>query len=208
MNSHHTNTAATEFREFQNGPIYWSPAGGAHPVVNHFFAAWQRNGWEAGVLGYPTTDEIVNPDGVGRRQEFQGGSIYWRLNEAYYVTGAIRDKWGQNGWEQGWLGYPVSDEIKLPDGQGRMNRFEHGVIYWHPTYGAWPVTGSILDSWQFSGYETGPMGYPSSDQYDNNGAPEQIFQNHVVTVEREDAQPQLPAGAAMRNAGQIEFSQW
>ncbi|MGW0252597.1 LGFP repeat-containing protein [Nocardia goodfellowii] len=58
---------------FQNGPIYWSLAGGAHPVVNHFFAAWQRNGWEGGVLGYPTSDEIVNPDPVaptGRRQTF------------------------------------------------------------------------------------------------------------------------------------------
>ena len=35
---------------FQNGPIYWSSASGAHPVANHFFAAWQRNGWEGGVL--------------------------------------------------------------------------------------------------------------------------------------------------------------
>jgi uncharacterized protein with LGFP repeats len=38
---------------FWNGPIYWSPASGAHPVANHFFAAWQRNGWEGGVLKYP-----------------------------------------------------------------------------------------------------------------------------------------------------------
>ncbi|MFI8977478.1 LGFP repeat-containing protein [Nocardia asteroides] len=77
---------------FTNGPIYWAPWAGAHPVVNHFFAAWQRQGWEGGVLGYPTTDEIVNPDGVGRRQEFDGGAIYWRLNEAYAIGGAIRDK--------------------------------------------------------------------------------------------------------------------
>ena len=89
---------------FQNGPIYWHPDAGAHPVVNHFFAAWQRNGWEAGVLGYPTSDELVNPDNVGRRQYFQGGTIYWKLNEAYFVGGAIRDKWGETGWETGYLG--------------------------------------------------------------------------------------------------------
>ena len=47
--------------EFQNGPIYWSPQGGAHPVVNHFLAAWARSGYENGI-GYPTTDEIVNPE--------------------------------------------------------------------------------------------------------------------------------------------------
>lgn len=82
---------------FINGPIFWSPWGGAHPVVNHFYAAWQRNGWEGGPLGYPTSDEIVNSDGVGRRQYFDGGTIYWKLNEAYYVAGAIRDKWGETG---------------------------------------------------------------------------------------------------------------
>ncbi|TSD99812.1 hypothetical protein FOS14_11245 [Skermania sp. ID1734] len=168
---------------FQNGPIYWSASSGAHPVVNHFFACWQRNGWEAGVLGYPTTDEIVNPDPVapiGRRQVFQGGTIYWKLNEAYYVTGSIRDKWGQTGWEQGFLGYPMSDEIKLPDGQGRMNRFEHGVIYWAPWTGAHPVSGGILDRWAASGYERGSYGYPIADQTSAGGI--EVRQNFEFAV--------------------------
>ncbi|MGB3675908.1 MAG: hypothetical protein WA988_15865, partial [Candidatus Nanopelagicales bacterium] len=161
---------------FNNGPIYWSPSGGAHPVVNHFFAAWQRNGWESGKLGYPTSDEIVNGDGVGRRQLFQGGTVYWKLNEAYYVTGAIRDRWGQLGSEAGWLGYPLSDETRLPDGTGYMNRFEHGVIYWHPSYGARPVGGGLLDKWTLSGYERGPYGYPVSDQRPRGSSFDQDFE--------------------------------
>ena len=168
---------------FQNGPIYWSPQGGAHPVVNHFFACWQRNGWEAGPLGYPTSDEIVNPDQfapIGRRQYFQGGTIYWKLNEAYYVTGAIRDKWGENGWEQGRLGYPTSDEIKLPDGQGRMNRFDNGVIYWSPSTGAHPVYGSILDQWARAGYERSRFGYPTGDPNEGPLATEQQFQGDKI----------------------------
>ncbi|MBY4109211.1 hypothetical protein HQO82_04245 [Rhodococcus fascians] len=171
---------------FQNGPIYWSAAGGAHPVVNHFFAAWQRNGWEGGVLKYPTSDEIVNPDGVGRRQEFQGGTIQWRLNEAYFVGGAIRDKWWSTGAETNGslLGYPTSDEILLPDGQGRMNRFERGVIYWHGSTGAHPVVPSILDKWASSGYERGTYGYPSADQLstDQNVTVQQQFQRGAITV--------------------------
>ncbi|TSD99843.1 hypothetical protein FOS14_10700 [Skermania sp. ID1734] len=174
---------------FQNGPIYWSASSGAHPVVNHFFACWQRNGWEAGVLGYPTTDEIVNPDPVapiGRRQVFQGGTIYWKLNEAYYVAGAIRDKWGQTGWEQGFLGYPMSDEIKLPDGRGRMNRFEkgNGVIYWSPTTGAWPVIGPILEKWAAAGYERSSFGYPIGDQVSRDGdvTVEQNFEHGTITA--------------------------
>ena len=98
--------------EFLNGPIYWSPQGGAHPVVNRFLAAWQRHGYENSYIGYPTTDEIVNPDGVGRRQHFTGSTIYWHLNEAYSVGGAIADKWHTLGAERadGLLGYPISDE--------------------------------------------------------------------------------------------------
>ncbi|MFI6173743.1 hypothetical protein ACIBCN_43700 [Nocardia sp. NPDC051052] len=169
---------------FQNGPIYWSPDGGAHPVANHFFAAWQRNGWEGGVLGYPTSDEIINPDNVGRRQYFQGGTIYWKLNEAYYIAGAIRDKWGETGWEGGWLGYPTSDETALPDGQGRMNRFERGVVYWHSTTGAQPVTGRILDAWAASGYERGQYRYPVAAQTspDNGVSVEQRFQGGTITA--------------------------
>lgn len=133
---------------FANGPIYWSPQGGAHPVVNHFFAAWQRQGWEGGVLGYPTTDEIVNPDGIGRRQEFEHAAIYWRLNEAYAVGGAIRDYWNTLGAEQGALGYPTTDEIATggdESGYGQvMNRFEMGSLYYDFTtsrvrYGRWII---------------------------------------------------------------------
>jgi uncharacterized protein with LGFP repeats len=118
---------------FQNGPIYWSPWGGAHPVVNHFFASWQRSGWEAGVLGYPTTDEIPSAN-AGRRQEFDHGTILWHFNEAYYVSGAIRDRWNQLGAEAGSFGYPLSDEIDTPPeltAHGtRMNRFEGGIVFW------------------------------------------------------------------------------
>ncbi|MFP1625069.1 hypothetical protein ACLB9X_07645 [Streptomyces sp. 5K101] len=41
----------------------------------------------------PRIADIVILDNIGRRQYFQGDTVYWRLNEAYYVTGVIRDKW-------------------------------------------------------------------------------------------------------------------
>ncbi|MBS3695692.1 phospholipase A2 [Rhodococcus qingshengii] len=170
---------------FQNGPIYWSAASGAHPVANHFFAAWQRNGWEAGPLKYPTTDEIVNSDGLGRRQEFQGGTVYWKLNEAYFVGGAIRDKWNGLGAEgdDGLLGYPTSDETILPDGQGRMNHFERGVVYWNPTTGAHEIGGLIQGLWSLSGYETGQYGYPSSGEHLNTaGDVVQNFQTGQINL--------------------------
>ncbi|MGX1599061.1 LGFP repeat-containing protein [Dietzia maris] len=163
--------------EFQNGPIYWSPQGGAHPVVNHFLAAWARHQYENGYIGYPTTDEILNPDGIGRRQHFTGSTIYWRLNEAYSVGGAIAEKWHTLGAERGLLGYPISDERKLPDGVGRMNRFERGVIYWHPTTGAHQILGSVLDQWSTAGFELSRYGYPVEDPEGDAVAASQQFQH-------------------------------
>lgn len=81
--------------QFLNGPIYWSPQGGAHPVVNSFLNRWGIHQYEAGWLKYPTTDEIVLPDG-GRRQEFEFGAIYVAFQNAVgsaIRNGAVRDKW-------------------------------------------------------------------------------------------------------------------
>lgn len=177
-----------KFNTFQNGPIYWSAAGGAHPVVNSILNRWGVHGYEMGWLGYPTTDEIVHADGVGRRQEFQNGAIYVAFQNAVssaIKNGPIRDKWNTVGAETpgSLLGYPTNDEVGLPDGQGRMARFERGVIYWHPNTGAHAVIGEILAQWTAQGYETGPAGYPLEDQRQIS-APgvtpvgfEQMFQN-------------------------------
>ncbi|WP_107486566.1 hypothetical protein [Streptomyces sp. MUSC 14] len=36
---------------------------------------WRAIGWEAGKLGYPVDDELTNPDGQGKRQQFEGGTV-------------------------------------------------------------------------------------------------------------------------------------
>jgi hypothetical protein len=73
-------------------------------------------GAEASILGYPRTDESGTPDGVGRFNHFQGGSIYWTPGtSAHEVHGLIRDLWSSLGWETNpQLGYPISDEL-IPD---------------------------------------------------------------------------------------------
>ncbi|WP_232320533.1 LGFP repeat-containing protein [Rhodococcus sp. WMMA185] len=166
---------------FQNGPIYWSPATGAHPVVNHFYHSWASHGWEGGFLGYPKTDEIVLNG--GRLQDFEGATIYWSpLTGAHPVGGAIRDKWAETGWENGPLGYPTSDEKLLPDGVGRMNSFQYGVIYWSPTTGAHPVVGDVLFWWALQGYEQSSYGYPVGDGYTVRDRAAQDFQNGTIGV--------------------------
>ncbi|MBY6709092.1 hypothetical protein HQ308_20080 [Rhodococcus sp. BP-241] len=176
---------------FVNGPIYWSAAGGAHPVVNSFLNRWGNLGYEGGWLAYPTTDEVLLPDG-GRRQEFQGGAVYVAFQNAIgsaIRNGPIRDKWntiGGNAPGGSPLGYITGDEIGIPDGQGRMARFERGVIYWHPTHGAHPVTGLFLERWASQGYERSRYGYPTSDEIRDEFEPgniTQYFQTNKMRLE-------------------------
>ena len=65
------------YQHFQNGSIYWSPETKAHEVYGLIREKWASLGWERSFLGYPLTDELVTPDGRGRYNHFQGGSIYW-----------------------------------------------------------------------------------------------------------------------------------
>ena len=179
-----TNPGNTGKRtQFLNGPIYWSAATGAHPVVNSFLNRWGIHGYEGGWLKYPTTDEIVLPDG-GRRQEFQGGAIYVAFQNAIgsaIRNGPLRDKYNSvGGLAPGGtlLGYPIQDQIGLPDGQGQMDRFQNGVIYWHPSHGARVVSGTVLQDWAAAGYESGTYGYPTADAVQTSDIwYEQQFQN-------------------------------
>jgi hypothetical protein len=88
-------------------------------------------GGAAGFLGQPIIAETWAPDFVGRFRHYEGGSIYWHPRTgAHEVHGLIRQRWAQLNWEQGYLGYPVTDEIDTVDGGGRVSRFEGGELIW------------------------------------------------------------------------------
>jgi hypothetical protein len=114
---------------FERGSIYWKHETGAHEVHGGIRDKWRDLGWEPGVLGYPITDETGTPDGIGRYNVFELGSIYWtKKTGAHEVLGRIRDKWKELGWEAGALGYPVSGEYDVSG--GRRSDFERGSITW------------------------------------------------------------------------------
>lgn len=119
------------FRNYQGGYIYWSPSTCGFEVSGAIGGEYAAMGFSAGALGYPLTDETPTPDGIGRYNHFQHGSIYWTAGTgAHEVQGLIRDRWASLGWERSDLGYPVSDETDEIDGSGRFSLFEHGVIHW------------------------------------------------------------------------------
>jgi GH25 family lysozyme M1 (1,4-beta-N-acetylmuramidase) len=81
------------------------------------------------------------------------------------VGGAIRVKYDSLGDCNSFLGYPTTPELGTPDGVGRYNHFSNnGSIYWTPQTGAWSIHGLIQDHWAAMGWETSPLGYPTTDE--------------------------------------------
>lgn len=141
-----------KYVEFEGGSICWTSWTGAWSIRGAIRDAWLRLGGPTRPLGYPVTDELQTPDGVGRCNHFEFGSIYWTpATGAHAVWGAIRDKWAQLGWEAGPSGHPTTDEMVCPDGIGRYNHFTGkgmpGSIYWAPSTGAHAVYGKIRERW-------------------------------------------------------------
>ena len=117
------------YNHFQSGSIYWTPGTGAHEVHGDIRARWAGMGWETSLLGYPLTDETTAPDGFGKYNHFQGGSIYWTSTTgAKEIYGPIRNKWASMGWERSFLGYPVTGVTSVPGVPGPVSFFERGAI--------------------------------------------------------------------------------
>ncbi len=166
---------------FQRGGIWWSPQSGAREVHGSILAEWGRTGWENGSLGFPVTDETRTPDGRGAYNVFQGGSVYWSpATGAREVHGMIRDAYAWSGWENGVLGFPVTSEVRTPNGRGAYNVFQGGSIYWSPATGAHVVHGAIRDAWAAQGWESGALGFPISSEFDIPGGKRVNFQRGYI----------------------------
>ena len=80
---------------------------------------------------------VLNKVGNGFFISYTTGRIYYNPTiGAFWVFGAIGDKYNQLGGPTGPLGWPTSDEQDFSEG-GRVSTFEHKAIYW------WPETGPI-----------------------------------------------------------------
>ncbi|SNY87171.1 S-formylglutathione hydrolase FrmB [Nocardia amikacinitolerans] len=171
------------FQPFQHGSLYWTPQTGAQVVRGAILDEWGAQGFERGPAGYPIAPEIKTPNKDGAVQAFEGGPFYYSAKTGVHrVHGLILGKFAQLGFENSWLGFPAAEELPLKD-LGRYSRFEGGNIYWSPLSGAWAVrNGPMMDAWQSVGFENGKLGYPISDEFAIPGGVRQNFQAGFITV--------------------------
>ncbi|QGF23910.1 polysaccharide deacetylase family protein [Raineyella fluvialis] len=153
-------------QHFQHGEIYWTPSIGAHWLRGSIVESWRRQGWENGFLGYPLSDEFCGLRESGCGQHFQHGEIYWSPGTgAHWLRGSIVESWRRQGWENAFLGYPLSDEFCGLRESGCGQHFQHGEIYWSPGTGAHWLRGAIVESWRGQNWENGSLGYPLTDEF-------------------------------------------
>ncbi|WP_164704681.1 reprolysin-like metallopeptidase [Blastococcus litoris] len=174
---------------FQGGRIYTTPGTGAHAVSGAIHTAWVERGYETGVLGYATEDQVCGLAGGGCSQRFQSGTLYWHPGTgAHRLSGRFLSDYVAAGGPAV-LGYPASDvrSVRGEDWDGYAvdlrsgppvytcgSGFEGRAIYWSPTsVGFSPVvlSGDILVAFEADLAGASSWG-PPTGQYratDGNG---------------------------------------
>jgi uncharacterized protein with LGFP repeats len=178
-----TSTRTAVYTFFENGAVYDSAATGVRTIDGEVFRKWAALGYETGPMGLPTSDTIGIRDGRGRFSTFAGGAVYWSPDSgAHTLSGAIYQRWVAQGWEGGPLGYPVTDQLPTGGRTAVYTFFQGGAIYDAPATGVRIVARTVLDRWAATGYEAGPLGFPTADSQpvgDGRGTRSQ-FQGGVV----------------------------
>ncbi|MCI2418688.1 hypothetical protein MOQ72_14705 [Saccharopolyspora sp. K220] len=159
----------------EDASIYWTQPSGPNAVQGAIREKWAASGWERGPFGYPTSDELAAPDGIGRYNQFNGdgrypaGIVWSPQTGAHSVQGVIAKRYIELSGPGGVLGYPTTDQLTTPDGFGRYNHFTGAggaSIYWAPWTSAHEVYGGIRARWAQLGWERSYLGYPVTGESD------------------------------------------
>lgn len=170
-------------QDFGRARILWSAATGAYAVSfqSPIGRVYTDSPADAGRLGYPLSKETCGLKAGGCYQLFQGGAIVWSPSTgAIKSWGAIRGRWSLLGYENGRLGYPLSDEACAAS--GCKQEYEGGRIYWSSGTGAYSVVGGIKSRFDSEGGTGGFLGYPLGDEVCNQpqGGCYQWFQGGLI----------------------------
>lgn len=183
--------------QHEDASIYWTQPTGANAVQGAIRQKWAESGWEAGPLGYPVTDELTAPDGVGRYNQFNGdgafpaGIVWSPETDSHSVQGVIAKRYIELSGPGGVLGYPTTDELGTPDGRGRYNHFTGAggaSIYWTSQTDAHEVYGGIRARWAQLGWERSYLGYPVSGEHDVEPGRASDFEHGVIEWHRDTGQ--------------------
>lgn len=182
------DSRVSTFAASDNPVIFWTPDHGAFVVRGALNAAWDKLGSSGGVLGAPTGDETY--DGEVATQKFTGGEVSWNrktkefttnppaladqlkgLQIAIDPTAAINMAWRAAGGANGPLGAKKGGPDPI-GGDGIVQEFNGGKIFFSPATGANAVEGPILQKYEsLGGPVNSDLGFPVANEADGGITP-------------------------------------
>lgn len=169
------------FQNYEGGAIISSPTAGTHESYGLIRQEWQQLGFESGILGYPVSPIVGGLRNGGSYQNYEGGAIMSSPTAGTHESfGPIRQEWASTGFENGVLGYPTTEVVTGLKNGGTYQNYEGGAVIWSSTTGAHESFGPIRQAWASTGFETGKLGYPTSEVYSVTNGTEQDFQGGKI----------------------------
>jgi hypothetical protein len=113
-----------------NSSIYYGDAvNRAHIVMGFIRSKYLVKNAQAGILGYPISDEFSTAFNTGRTNFFEKGRILWKTgaSEAFETNGKIDALFAKLGLEWGNLGFTTKDQFATQS--NHVSTFEFGRIY-------------------------------------------------------------------------------
>lgn len=182
------DSLVTTFSASDKPVIFWTPDHGAFVVRGAINAAWDKLGGSAGVLGVPVGEEAY--DGELVTQTFSGGQISWNRSTKVFTTvppalaeqlaglqvpidptAAINMAWRAAGGAVGPLGAKQGGQHPI-GGDGIVQDFAGGKVYFSPATGANAVEGDILAKYESLGGPIGSgLGFPTANETDGGVKP-------------------------------------
>ena len=166
------NTATgMRWQNYEGGKIVGNDTKGWFISAGKSSAVWEKNDYEGGFLGFPTSDIKKNTSTGIEWQDYEGGVIVGNDSRGWFVsTGRSRTVWAKYGYEGGILGFPTS-EIQENTATGiKWQNYTGGVIVGNDEKGWFLSVGQSRDVWSRNGFESGVLGFPTSDFYESSSS--------------------------------------
>ena len=107
------------WQNYQGGAIIGTASTGYWESRGAIRERWEQLGWQAGIMGYPTTNVYCNLKDGGCYQNYENGAIVGTSKTGYWESrGAIRKRWENLLYENGSLGYPLANEVCIQKDSG------------------------------------------------------------------------------------------
>ena len=158
------------------------------------FSAW---------LGAPLSGELNLRGAVaGKVRRYEGGNIYWiaKTNSTVPVPRLILETYEKWDFENGILGVPLKyhalvplrdangKTVNLASGQpvilGDIQGFAHGAIQRKYNRDGFALHGQIGERYAREGWQDGPLGWATSDEYEQDGVIRQDFENGSLLCDK------------------------